>query len=410
MVRTGSGALVRKLNSNAVLTLLQSRGPLSQAEIVAITGLGKATVSSLIASLDAEGWIIEVGPAAAAGDRGGRPSTLLNLNPDRGFVVGVKILEDAVAVVVTDLYARVVLHETTPVSRGLGDTDYANAVESLLSTTVERVNAAIAASGVDRSKILGVGVGITGLVDTDSGVGFFSRLFPGTPGLPVARLLQERLSLPIIVENDVNTLAIAERWFGVGQGSNNFAVVTIGRGIGAGLVVHGQLVKGVRGGAGEFGHVCIQPDGPLCECGNRGCLQAVAADPAVVMRVAEYLAAGRSSSLDGEDLTIEKIVAAADDGDELAREVLRESGLAFGRGMATLVSLLAPERVIVSGEGVVAGSWRITPMLEAFRREAFRQVADAVTVQIEKLDFEAWARGAACVVLGKLFDSPINEE
>ncbi|WP_183086228.1 ROK family transcriptional regulator [Mycetocola tolaasinivorans] len=394
------------MNRASVLSLIRDRAPISQSDIVTLTGLGKATVSSIIAELVADAWLLDVGAGAAAGTRGGRRTTLLKLDPRRGFVVGVKILEGAVALVVTDLEAQVVFHDTTPVRRGRSGYTAA----AVLETTVDRVNAAIGAAGIERSRVLGVGVGVTGLVDGPEGVGYFSRLFPDEPEFPLGTRLSEALNLPVTIENDVNTLAVAERWFGVGRGVDDFAVVTIGRGIGAGLIVHGTLVKGIRGGAGELGHIKIQSDGPLCECGRRGCLQANAADPAVVAAVTARLAAGEPSSLDEHGLTITRIIAAADEGDLLARDALGASGAALGRGIAQLINILAPEKIIVSGEGIGDGPWRVEPMLKAIRGEAFDQVADAVDIQVERLGFEAWARGAACVVLGQLFDSPVNEE
>ncbi|MDR0284659.1 MAG: ROK family transcriptional regulator [Propionibacteriaceae bacterium] len=394
-----SRSIVRQANRRTVFTLLQAQGRISQADIVAATGLGKATVSSIIAELATEGWLHEVGTAKATGARGGRRSTLLDINPERGYVVGLKLLDSSLAVVVTDLFARVILHETVPITP-------CRCPEDVLDIIDEVVTSAIARAGLARTQVLGVGVGISGPIEPGRGTIVLSRNFPDFPPVPMADRLSARLRLPVQIENDVNTVTIAERWFGQGQGCDDFVVVTIGQGIGAGVVVGGRLVRGVRGAAGELGHLRMTPDGPQCECGGQGCLQAVAADPAVVREVRQGIARGEASSLVVDDLTMRQIIKAADEGDKLAQNELARSGAAFGWGVAALINLLAPQKVIVTGEGVDAGHWRLDPMREALRAEVFPPLAGGFTVVTESLDFETWARGAACAVLGRLFDSP----
>jgi predicted NBD/HSP70 family sugar kinase len=187
-------------------------------------------------------------------------------------------------------------------------------------------------------------------------------------------------------------------------------VVTVGRGIGAGLVSNGQFSRGASGGAGEFGHITLVQDGPPCDCGKRGCLEALASDPAVVRQAKAAIALGERTALaDVDPLTIEAIIAAAETGEVLAQKLLADSGRWLGIGVATLINILNPRLLIVGGEGVQAGEWRFGPMREVIRAHAFNGLADELEILIEPSGDETWARGAACVVLGELFTSPVHQ-
>ena len=216
------------------------------------------------------------------------------------------------------------------------------------------------------------------------------------------------VDLSIYLENDVNTLTIAEQWFGHGRHVDHFAVVTVGRGIGSGIVMNGQFC---RDAAGEIGHTTLLLDGPRCDCGKVGCLEAVAADPAVIRELRQRLALGAESTLRGvEALTFDAVVAAADAGDSLAIDALARSGYCLGIGIANLINLLSPHLVIVSGEGIRAGEHRLTPMRRAIDEHVFNGLREQVRIVTEWVGDETWARGAASLVLGEIFKSPVLGE
>jgi predicted NBD/HSP70 family sugar kinase len=201
----------------------------------------------------------------------------------------------------------------------------------------------------------------------------------------------------VYVENDVNTLTLSEHLFGSGRHHDNFVVVTIGRGIGMGMVINGQLYQGSRGGAGELGHIILNL--PLArESGvDSGSLEGLAADPAVI-RVAQL----RTDTESG----LSDVVQAATSGSGQASAALAQSGEYLGVGLATIINILCPPLIIISGEGVVAGDYRLQPMFEAMRRYTFNGLLDDVEVIVEPTDDQAWARGAASLVIGKVFESP----
>jgi N-acetylglucosamine repressor len=398
-LRRGNRDLIKEINRNLVLNLIKSRGPISRTDIARLSSLSLATVSGITADFIASGLVHETGEGESTG---GRRPVLLRLNYRAGFVVGVKLMEQAVASALTDLDAQVLHHQVTL----LEDQRSLAAVQKVIAVAVE---ATIAASEVERRRVLGIGIGLAGVVDGEAGVCRYSPFF-GWRNVQFAQPLADHLGLPVYLENDVNTLTIAEQWFGYGHDVDHFAVVTVGRGIGAGIVVNGQFYRGALGGAGELGHITLQEDGPPCDCGKRGCLEALASDPAVVRQARAAIALGERTALVGvEPLTLEDIVAAAEAGDELAQHLLADSGHWLGMGIATLVNILNPQLVIVGGEGVRAGEWRFGPMRQAIGEHAFNGLADDLDIVVEAGGDETWARGAACVVLGELFKSPVHE-
>lgn len=394
---------MKRVNRNLVLNLVKSAGPISRKEVADRSGLSPATITNLTAELIAEGLIHEMGAGESAR---GRPPVLLRLNTRAGFVAGVKVMRGSLAAVVTDLDAEVIHYETAPLA-GSGDGSSMSPGE-VLDAVAEVVESVISASGVDRADVLGVGLGLAGLIDGKAGVCHCSPFF-GWRDVDLVGPLRSTLGLDVFVDNDVNTLTIAEQWFGHGHDRSHFAVVTVGSGVGLGLVVNGQFYRGRQGSAGELGHTTMVVDGPMCSCGKRGCLEALASDPAVVQRIIDSIRAGRESAVDVDGPTIEGVLAAAEAGDALAREVLAESGRWLGVGLALVANVFAPELIIVGGEGVTAGEWRLQPMRKAFQEHAFDSIAEKTELIIEPAGDETWARGAACVVLGELYKSPLMD-
>ncbi|MBK8020991.1 MAG: ROK family protein [Chloroflexi bacterium] len=295
----------------------------------------------------------------------------------------------------TDLESRVLHYFDVPVPLEQDPSRIAAAL-------ADAVEAAVDSSGVDRRKLLGVGIGLAGVIHPQTGVVHYSPYF-GWRDVSLADLVRVRLHLPVYIENDVNTLTLSEMLFGAGRHIDNFAVVTIGRGIGMGLVVNQQLYQGAKGGMGELGHITFDPAGPICTCGKRGCLEAFAADPAVIAYVRQ------SRSAHDAPRSLDDVIALATGGDTLARSALARSGEILGVGMSTVINLFCPSLLLISGEGVAAGDFRNGPLLDSLKAHTFNGLLDDVQVIIEPTDDQAWARGAASIVISKVFESPLIE-
>ncbi len=413
-IRRGDWRLMADMNRNLVVNVLRAETAMSRADLVRATHLSGPTVSAIVTDLVARGLVEEVGQGQSSGGR--RPS-LLRLKDDANHVVGLKLSGQSISLVMTDLRAEPVYSQVTPLPEGVAAAgplgrpsrrETAPAVESLCAA----VEAAIASSGADRSRILGVGIALAGAVDATSGLCHFCPTFDWHEvqlGQPIA----ERLGLPVVLENDSNALTAAEQWFGSGHGVDHFVVLVVGAGVGAGIVVNGQLHRGADGAAGEFGHIRLGDDGPQCSCGKTGCVEAWASDRAIVRDLRAAVEAGVPSSLAqavaSGGPTIAEVGAAADSGDELSQKVLARAGEQLGRGAAALIDVVNPRLVIVSGEGVPAGEWRFGAMRRAIARETFGGIVPRIVMHSEPVDGPKWARGAACVVLGELFSTPTKQ-
>ena len=399
-LRKGNRDLIKEINRNLVLNLIKSRAPISRTEIARLSGLSPATISGIASDFIASGLVHQMGEGESTG---GRRPVLLRLNHQAGFVVGVKLMEHAITSAVTDLDANVLYHRVTTL-------EHARDLPAVLEGIVRAIAMTIEESGVERAGVLGIGIGMAGVIGSKAGLCHYSPFF-GWRDVKVAEPIETHFALPVYIDNDVNTLTIAEQWFGYGHGADDFVVVTVGRGIGAGIVVNGQFYRGALGGAGEFGHITLAREGPLCDCGKRGCLEALASDPAVLRMVRERIAAGEESVLGGlRALALEDVIHAAEDGDEIAREALADSGRWLGVGIANLVNILNPQLVIVAGEGVQAGEYRFQAMREAIRMHSFDGLAKELKIVIEPSGDETWARGAASLVLGEIFKHPLYRD
>lgn len=392
-MRSGNRQLIRDINRSLVLNLIKNHGPTPRTEIARMSGLGLSTISGITRALLSAGLIHET---ASGESSGGRRPILLSVDPKAGYALGLKLTEGEIIMALTDLDATVLHSKIVPVHDTQDSSGYIAqmelAIDGLMST-----------SGIARDKLMGIGVGMSGFIDHESGTCRYSAILKWRD-VPLRDEMEALFDVPVLVDNDVNTLTQFESMFGSGQGVQDFLVVTIGRGVGLGIVVRGQVYRGSRGGAGEFGHITIQEDGPPCSCGKRGCLEAFVAEPALV---AQAQRAGLEDALPTEEsLTRASLARLAHEGNERAAAIYGQAGHILGVSLASLVNLFNPARVIVSGEGAHAGEHLFGPMREALKAHLFNGLGDALQLVVEPLDDDAWARGAASLVLSEVFLPP----
>ena len=377
--------LLKAINRALILNAIKTHGTIARADIAERTGLSPATVTGLTTELIDDGLIFEKEEGAS---RGGRPPIMLALDSSNVYVVGIKLAEEHAVFALANLNAEVVAKNTIL----LDD----RSPESTSDQLAHGVRALLRTVQVGPEHLIGIGVGLAGIIDSAEG---FCRVSPhnGWHDVPFARLLEDRLNCLVYLDNNVNSLTLMELLYGAGQPLHDFLVVTIGRGIGLGIVANGQIYRGAHGGGGEFGHIVIDPDGFLCNCGNPGCLETFVAEPWLVKR----------AQLKGLNVaTPDDLLAAAEANNPVALSVLDRAGQLLGQSIANLVNLFNPELVIISGEGVRVGDFMFRSMHAALKRHIFSQLADDVTIKIEPLSDDAWARGAASLVLNKFFSVP----
>lgn len=388
-LRRGSPALIRDLNRSAVLALIGSEGPVARVEIARRLSLSAATVTEVTRELVADGLVRVVDQAASSG---GRPPLLLGLVAEAAHVLGVKVAPDRIAVVKVNLDGEILTRHETPVD-ALGPNSLGRLVD-LLRTAVD---------AADGKRLLGIGLGVPGTVDAQSGV--VDAPILGWRSIALGQTLREQLGLPVLIDNDVNTLAVAERLYGHGRDAEHFLTVTIGRGVGLGIVVGGDVYRGARGGAGEFGHVPVVEGGPVCECGMLGCLEALVADPALVGKAVEVGILEPGGSIHER---IDELRRLADAGQPDALAIYADAGAILGRAVGGLVNVLSPQLVILSGEGARAWNHLSTTFTAAFRAATFASLR-GVGLEVDPWDDAKWARGAAALVLRATFAAPLYE-
>ncbi len=389
-LRRGSRSLLRDLNVSLLIELVHRSGPVSRADLARQSGLSAPTVSTIVGQLLDRGIFIEV---AMAPSNGGRPPVLLKVDPKAGYVIGIKLRGDGLTTVVCDLDTQVMATQEASASL-VGDPGAA------IQAIEEETRKALRAAGVPRSKVLGVGIGLSGIIDSSQGVCRFSHLLQWHDA-ELAQPLRRRLRLPVWVDNDMNTLAVAEKWAGDASTARDFVTLSVGRGIGLGIVIDRSLYRGATGGSGEFGHMIVEPGGPKCECGRFGCLEALVGEDAMRRRVGERL---------GHEITRNQFIALALDGDGATLEVLDSAGRKLGLAVANMVTLLNPELLIICGEGTDLGNAFLDPVITAVREQTFADLGRQVEVKVQRWGNDAWAVGAATLVLRESFSLPGPDE
>ncbi len=373
----GSLESLREHNRGRVVDALRRHGTASRAELARLTGLSRTTVSTLVGELQAQGVVSErAGRPHRAGQ--GRPGILLALDGAVGVVAGIHFGHAGVDVGVADLSRTVLAERRRPL-----DVDHVG--RGALEVAVELLGEALAAAGVEPGRVLAIGAAVSGPVDHGRDLVHPGAILPSWNDLAPAAELGTRFGVPVHVDNDANLGALAELHLGAGAGVGDLLYVYAGAGIGAGLVFGGRLHRGAGGTAGELGHVLVDEGGAFCRCGSRGCLETVAAGPAIVAALQPTHGAG---------LTLERVVALALAGEPAPRRAIADAGTAIGRALANLCDVLNPAVVVVGGELAAAGDLLLDPVRDAIARDAMRPTADALVVRPGALSGRAEVLGA----------------
>lgn len=362
-----------------VLRQLVMAGDASRTALSNETGLTPGAVTRAVRPLLEAGLLDEAGDRVSARGSLGRPATVVTVRTRAHQVIGVKVTADRLFGVVCDLRCRVLENAEVPV------------VDRSPEAVVQQIVELTGRLRAGRPEVGGIGLAVSGDVDAATGFVGYSP-FLGWQDVRLGEQVEQRTGLATSVENDVRALLTGERWYGVGRGLTSLALVTVGTGIGCALLVNGQVVHGSFGVAGEVGHVLVDPDGPLCHCGNRGCVEAIAGTAGILERMAQ-------SGFDG--LGIGDVADLARSGQPDAVRVFTDAGHAVGTGIATIANLLGVQHIVITGEAI--GAERDYDVIDPHVRSAFEQrafgSAARSTIELRPLRFVDWARGAAaCAV------------
>jgi predicted NBD/HSP70 family sugar kinase len=360
------------------------------------------TVTNLVKDLMKRELLIEDGFSES---RGGRRAALLRLNPEYAYAVGVEVNLSGVKAALFNLADKIVAER-------VADTRPITNPDSTINRIIGMVGPLMAQAPPKRLR--GIGVGIAGLVDRTRGVSIKFPHCENWTDVPISERLAEHFDMPVLVDNDVQTSALAEFRHGVARGIDTFLYLHLGRGLRLGMMINGQIYHGVNGRAGELGHIVVDDDGPICYCGNYGCLESLASPPAIVEQVREAIGKGVESSIPAlaggsiDAVDIETILTAADQHDRLAINLLERAGTYIGRILANIANLFDPSMVVLSG--ILAS--RKSPLVEVidrtFRRSAMPEVRDTVKIRPSAFSDSPCARGAATLVFDRMFEEMFN--
>ncbi|MFC0523626.1 ROK family protein [Pontibacillus salicampi] len=397
---TGSFQLMKSINRSTILNIIREEGPISRAEIAKRTSLTPPTVSNLVKELITTEFVIETNQGES---KGGRKPTYLEINGNRFFVIGIDVGHFHMKFVVTNLFGEVVDRITLPL-------DPKPDAEQILHTMEEGIHTVIQQGQATAGDYLGIGVGMHGIVDVERGISLYAPSFQ-THDIAIRERLEDTFQMMVKVENDAKTMTLGEFWFGNGMEDGNVVGVNIGYGIGAGIINDGTLFQGENFIAGEIGHMTIDLTGPQCSCGNYGCLQAMAAGPAIARLAIKELKSGKTSLLtkmtDGvlDQVTGELVHEAARQGDSFSIDLLTQTGRYIGIGLTNLIHTLNPKRIIIGGGVAKAGDHILEPIRQTIQQRGLTEEARNTTIVPSLLQEDASAIGACGLILNEFFTS-----
>ena len=397
--RAGAVTIEIKRNqplSDGILNLIWHEQVISRADIARQTGLAKSTVSENISFLLKSGLVQESGIGVSGG---GRQPILLSFQDEACCVLGVEIGARHVAVTLTDLRGKVLVwSERSFPAR----TDPVGTRRLVLELCADCVRSRPSA----RTQLVGIGVAVPSPVNPESPQRLSEIVMPAWQGQLGLEQLTREYDVPLFVDNDANLGALAEFWWGAGRGNRDFIYIKSATGIGAGYILDGRIYKGGSGFAGEIGHLSIDPEGLDCICGLKGCLVTRVGLDAVLARARELLAHDRESTLNGSELSVDALAAAAHNGDRLARQVIEETADSFSVAIAGLLNALNPRAVIIGGSLASLGVLLLEPLGQAIRNRMNISTNQLTEIKVSELGTRSVAIGAATQVIKEALANP----
>ena len=383
-----------------IMRALRMHGRISRSEISNITGWSKAKASQEIRSLVDKGYLVEVGEGAS---QGGRKPRLLRINNQLGYIVGIDIGATSLEVALADVTGSIL-------QRHLESADVHLRPESVLGHCRDILLDLIKLQGGTPDQILGIGVGVPGPVDFARGVLVAPPLMPEWENFSIRDFFKKTFASAFVaVDNDVNIMALGERRAGDGIDIDHFIFVKIGTGIGAGIISNGKIHRGSDGSAGDIGHICVDKNGPLCACGNIGCLEAMTAGPAIAAKAMEAARNGISPllsqmrELNGGFIRPEDVNAACREGDQAALDIIRDSGQTIGDVMASLVNFFNPSHIFIGGGISNFGNHLLVAIRKAVLHRSLPLATTHLSIKFSRMGSNAGVIGAISLALDYLF-------
>lgn len=383
----------------AVVNAIRRQGPLSRSDLSEQLAYSRASVTGIVGRMIDAHILTEAGEGKSAG---GRRPYLLDINPGLGYVTGVDIGATSVDIALADFRGNILERAAEPA-------DVRGRPEDFLDRVATLIQELLARRGASAGQVVGIGVGVPGPVEFSSGVLIAPPLMPLWEGFQIKGYLRAYFpNARVVVDNDVNIMAKGEHLAGAGRGMANFLFIKIGTGIGCGIISHGEVYRGADGAAGDVGHICVDYNGPICHCGNQGCLEIMAAGPAIATEARARAESGESRFLPARlaergRLTAIDVGDAAAAGDRAAMEIIRRSGRMIGGVLATLVNFYNPEAVFIGGGVANIGNGFLSAIRQATLRRATALSTRHLRVEYSPLGEDAGVIGGIWLALEHVF-------
>lgn len=389
---------MRSYNKSEVMEIMRKNKSVYRAELARMTGLSMPTIMKITEEFIRNGLIMDVGKGVSSG---GKPPIIFELIPEARLFVGIDISGAMYKCIIMDLRGGVVFRRTCLKSELEKKADIIDLIINFIETTVTE-------SGIDRKKLSGIGIGVPGLVEIQEGR-VITSIDYNWKNVDVRTPLQKHFQMPVYVENSSKVMAIGEKWFGNGDDSDNFALVTVGRGIGAALIMNGEIYKGFYNMSGEVGHMVIDPNGPLCKCGKRGCLETLASGNAIANQARQLVEVKQNSIMlelvngDKEKIDYDVVFRAAGKGDYLAQRIVDSAIDSLAIGLGNLICLFDCQLIVLTGCVVKDNEYllnRVKTQINETRSLYYGQMP--VEVKLSTMGEEAAVIGAATLPLRNL--------
>jgi len=383
-MRQGTFQWMKSVNKSTILNKIRTEGPISRAQIAKDTKLTPPTVSSNVRELIEQDIVKE---SDLGESQGGRKPTMLLINHQAFYVIGVDAGSERIDFILADLEGKVVNQISRKVALPASN-------EGFVETLKDGIKTIIDGAPIEQEKIVGIGIAMHGVVDVDTGISQFAPNI-GLTNIPIKAELEKAFALEVKVENDARAMALGEAWFGNHGDVGSMLVVNIGRGVGAGVIIDGKLYHGAQDLAGEVGHMTIDINGQMCTCGNKGCLQTFITGPAIAKR-AEHIV--------DQGMTGEAVFEQARSGNKQLVHLFEEVGEMIGIGLTNLIHIINPEKVVLGGGVTKAESLLLPRISQTIKERALTPQAKQTDVVIGDLGDRSTIIGAATLILEDIFD------
>lgn len=390
-MQRGTFQLMKSVNKSIVLNKIRKAESISRAQIAKETSLTPPTVSSIVKELMEQGVVKE---SVLGHSSGGRKPTMLHINAAAFYVIGVDAGPETVECALTDLTGKILDRSSSLITKPITN-------EQFISNLKGNIHALLQSAEISHEKIIGIGVAMHGAVEVETGISLVAPNL-NLKNIPIKFRLEEEFNITVKVENDARAMALGESWFGGHGDADSMVAVNLGRGVGAGIVINGKLYHGAQGIAGELGHMTIDINGEICECGNRGCLQTFASGAAIAKRAKKQLNEKTGNK------TAQEIFESAESGDQSSVDMLEETGEIIGIGLTNLIHLINPGEIVLGGGVMKSEKYMMPAILRTIQQRSLTAEARQTKVTVTKLGEQATLLGAVSLLLVELFDPVLN--